>query len=85
MRTYLEKYDIIFNVEKLKILKIFNSRIEADIAKSYLKSNNINSFIFADDAGNMYPSQDIVSGVRLLVIEEDYEWAKKLLASIKKI
>jgi hypothetical protein len=85
LRTYLEKYDIIFNVEKLKILKIFNSRIEADIAKSYLKSNNINSFIFADDAGNMYPSQDIVSGVRLLVSEEDYEWAKKLLASIKKI
>lgn len=72
-------------MEKLKILKIFNSRIEADIAKSYLKSNNINSFIFADDAGNMYPSQDIVSGVRLLVSEEDYEWAKKLLASIKKI
>ncbi|MBM3707867.1 MAG: DUF2007 domain-containing protein [Actinobacteria bacterium] len=72
-------------MENLKTLKTFNSRIEADIAKSYLKSNNIKSFIVADDAGSMYPSQDFVSGVKLLVNKKDYMQAKKLLSSIKKI
>lgn len=72
-------------MENLKILKTFSSRIEADIAKSYLNSNNIKGFIIADDAGSLYPSQDIVSGVRLFVSRKDYLKAKKLLASIKKI
>ncbi|MBM3709871.1 MAG: DUF2007 domain-containing protein [Actinobacteria bacterium] len=72
-------------MENLKTLKIFNSRIEADIAKSYLKSNNIKSYILADDAGSMYPSQDLVVGVKLLVNKKDFEQAKKLISSIKKI
>ena len=71
-------------MENLKPLKIFNSIIEAEIAKSFLSSNNIESWIFADDAGNMYPSQDIVNGVRLMVGKDDYDNARALLDSMER-
>ncbi len=71
-------------MENLKLLKIFNSMIEAEIAKSFLSSNNIRSWIFADDAGNMYPSQDIVNGVKLMVGKDDFGDACALLDSMEK-
>ncbi len=66
----------------LKILKIFGSRIEAEIAKGFLQSNDINSAIISDDAGSMYPAQDIVCGVRLMVGEKDFLNAKELLDAL---
>ena len=67
----------------LKIIKIFGSRIEAEIAKGFLQSNDISSVIISDDAGSMYPAQDIVSGVRLLVDEKDFRDSEELLASLE--
>jgi hypothetical protein len=67
----------------LKILKIFGTRIEAEIARGFLQSNDINAIIISDDAGSMYPAQDIVSGVRLLVGEKDFRGAEELLASLE--
>jgi hypothetical protein len=71
-------------MENLKLLKIFNSIIEAEIAKSFLTGNNIESWIFADDAGNMYPSQDIVNGVKLMVGKNDFDDARALLDCMEK-
>ena len=70
-------------MENLKLLKIFSSTIEAEIAKSFLMSNNIRSWIFADDAGNMYPSQDIVNGVKLMVPKDEFDDARALLDSME--
>jgi hypothetical protein len=67
----------------LKIIKIFGSRIEAEIAKGFLQSNDINSIIISDDAGSMYPAQDIVSGVRLMVGAKDFPGAKELLDALE--
>ena len=67
----------------LKVLKIFSSRIEAEIARGFLQSNDINSAIISDDAGSMYPAQDIVSGVRLMVGEKDFRNAKELLDALE--
>jgi hypothetical protein len=67
----------------LKILQIFSSRIEAEIARGFLQSNGINAIIISDDAGSMYPAQDIVSGVRLLVGEDDFQGALELLDSLE--
>ena len=67
----------------LKILKIFGTRIEAEIARGFLQSNDINAIIISDDAGSMYPSQDIVSGVRLMVGEKDFRNAKELLDALE--
>ena len=67
----------------LKVLKIFGSRIEAEIARGFLQSNDINSVIISDDAGSMYPAQDIVSGVRLMVSEKDFRNANELLDALE--
>jgi len=60
--------------------KIFNSRMEAEMAKAYLESNGIKSYISSDDAGQMYPSQQLVGGVLLLVEKEDKDLALELLS-----
>ena len=67
----------------LKIIKIFSSRIEAEIARGFFQSNDISSVIISDDAGSMYPAQDIVSGVRLLVSAKDFQGAKELLDALE--
>ena len=67
----------------LKILKIFGSRIEAEIARGFLQSNDVNTIIISDDAGSMYPPQDFVNGVRLMVGKNDFREAGKLLDSLE--
>jgi hypothetical protein len=65
--------------EKIILLKTFGSRIEAELAKSFLESNGIKSIISADDAGEMYPAASIYWGVKLMVNENDFDTAISLL------
>jgi hypothetical protein len=67
-------------LENLTTLKIFSTRIEAEVLKSLLESNDIKSWIMSDDAGCMYPAQASVNGVRLMVRDEDFITANDLLA-----
>jgi hypothetical protein len=67
-------------LENLTTLKIFNSRIEAEVLKSLLESNGIKSWILSDDAGCMYPAQASVNGVRLMIKDEDFKTANELMA-----
>ncbi len=67
--------------DSLKLLKTFNSRIEADLMKSFLEANGIKSIIISDDAGEMYPSASLYWGVRLFVRNQDYETAYRLVNS----
>lgn len=60
-------------------IKIFSSRIEANIAKSKLESKGIQSIISADDEGGMLPFQFGKAGVKLLVKHEELKIAQKLL------
>lgn len=66
-------------MENLTTLKIFNSRIDAEVLKSLLESNGIKSWIMSDDAGCMYPAQASVNGVRLMVRDEDFKIANELI------
>ena len=66
-------------MKKLEIARIFNSRIEAGVAKSYLESMGIDSQIKSDDVDQLYPSLGVVKGVKLMVREEDLEKAVSLL------
>lgn len=62
------------------ILKTYNSRIEAELAKSKLNSENIDSFIEADDGGGVMPYLLKGSGfVKLKIKKEDFNKASKLL------
>jgi hypothetical protein len=65
--------------DNVKLLKTFNSRIEAELAKSFLESSGIKSMILADDAGEMYPAASVYWGVKLFVNEKDFEIADKLI------
>ena len=66
-------------MKDLKLINTYSSRMEAEVSKSYLDSNGIKSYIVSDDIGEMYPSQQITSGVRLFVDKEYYETAKRLI------
>jgi len=61
-------------------VKSFNSRTEAEIAKGFLASNDINSIISADDEGGAgpFPLQVTPKGVQLLVQKKDLRKALKL-------
>ena len=67
-------------MQNLATLKIFNTRIEAEVLRSLLESSGIKSWILSDDAGSMYPAQANVNGVRLMVRDEDFKTANELLA-----
>jgi len=66
-------------MEKLIAVKIFNSRVEAEVAKNFLENYGIKTFIRSDDAGGMFPQQQYVKGVELSVEKSDLREAKKLL------
>ena len=64
----------------LVCIKTCNNRIEAELDKSFLDSQGIQSMISADDAGGLRP--DLLwatGGVRLLVKQEDAERALEML------
>ena len=61
-------------------LKTFNTEIEAELIKSYLESNNIQSFIFGNILANTYNLFNTTSGgVQLKVYESDLEKAQIIL------
>lgn len=61
----------------LVCIKKFADRHEADVAKSVLDANKIESFIQSDDAGGMYPF--MTEQIQLLVKPSDVREAKKIL------
>ena len=66
-------------MNKLSTIKIFSSRIEAEIARSYLESAGIKSEIFSDDAGQNISMLQTLRGVKLLTSTENLKKARKLL------
>lgn len=66
-------------MEKLVIVKIFGSRIQAEVAKSYLDSFGIKTMIFSDDAGQTIASLQTVRGVKLMADKKDLQKATDLL------
>ncbi len=67
-------------MNKLITVKVFSNRIDAEVSKGFLKSNNIESMILADDAGGMksFPMSPVF-GVKLQVVEKDFQKATSLL------
>jgi hypothetical protein len=68
-------------MKDLVVVKVFESRVEAEVAKGFLEVNDIPSFVTADDEGGMYPfpMSPTTSGVKLFVAEKDYKKASSLL------
>jgi hypothetical protein len=67
-------------MDDLQIVKIFNSRVNADIAKNILESNGIKAMISGDDAGGMRPDFLMaMGGAKLMVLQKDLEKAVEIL------
>lgn len=66
-------------MDRLPVVKVFNSRIEAEIARSYLESFGIKTEIFSDDAGQNITSLQNVRGVKLLTSRKYLKKARELL------
>jgi len=64
---------------KLEVIKVFASRIEAELARGYLESMEIKTRVVSDDADQLYPSLGVVKGVKLITSENNLEKARTLL------
>jgi len=60
-------------------LRVFNTHIEADLARSALEAAGIESMIAADDSGGMRPHMALTAGVRLQVRAQDARRAQQVL------
>jgi hypothetical protein len=66
-------------MSKLEVIKVFASRIEAELARGYLESMEIKARVVADDADQLYPSLGAVRGIKLITSEKNLEKARTLL------
>jgi hypothetical protein len=67
-------------VTEFVCVRVFGSRIEAEMARGLLESFGITSWLAADDAGGAYPFQLSGQGVRLMVEARREEDVRRLLA-----
>ncbi len=66
-------------MSKLEVIKVFASRIDAELARGYLESMGIKTRVVSDDADQLYPSLGVVRGVKLITAEKNLEKARTLL------
>lgn len=65
--------------ENLVTLRVFNSEVEAELAKGQLEGSGIPAYIFKDGCGNMYPNLQLARGIELKVQAMDEAQAQDVL------
>jgi hypothetical protein len=65
--------------DELVVIGTFNSRPEADVAKSALDAAEIESMVLGDDAGGLQPGLWEGRGVAVVVNRTDEEAAREIL------
>lgn len=60
-------------------LKTVYDEMEAQILVTLLNDRNIDSIIDKDDAGGMHPHLNATLGIKILVLENDLDSAKKII------
>jgi Putative prokaryotic signal transducing protein len=66
----------------LVVVQTFNTRPEADLAKSALEAAEIDSMVVSDDAGGLQPGLWEGRGVAVVVNRADESAARDVLTSI---
>jgi hypothetical protein len=67
-------------VTDLVELARFNSRVEADLARLYLENEGVGSILFDADINNIFVWFYVLAlPVRLMVLDEDLDEARRLL------
>ncbi len=65
----------------MKVVFIANSRVEADIVRGKLEAYGIPAMTRQDDEGGLNPALALSLGVSVVVDDDDYEAATRLLKS----
>lgn len=65
--------------ESMMIIREYASEMEAIVAQTVLKANNIPAFVLRDNAGGMLPVLQMLYPVRLAVRPADADLARELL------
>jgi hypothetical protein len=68
---------------ELVVVQTFNSRPEADVAKSALDAANIQAMVLGDDAGGVQPGTWESRGVAVVVNRADESAARDVLNGAK--
>lgn len=63
----------------LVVVQTFNTKIEAQLAKSALDAAHINAMVAADDAGGLQPALWEGRGVAVVVARDDEQAAREVL------
>ncbi len=58
----------------------YNWGFQAEFARTFLESHGVHGVVF--DAGSNLYSEGALVGVRLMVLDEDADFARKLLADV---
>jgi hypothetical protein len=62
----------------------FNSRVEADLARLYLEDEGIGAILFDADINNVFGwFYALMLPVRVMVLDEDFEEARRVLRDYK--
>lgn len=64
----------------MRIVHIANDRFEAEILVGKLKDAGIFSDVKFDDQGGVNPGMQFGSGIKIAVIDEDFESALKIIS-----
>ena len=66
-------------------IKTYQNRMEAELAKGLLESQDIKAMVSADDAGGAHPALLwAIGGVHLLVMKKDVQKATEILGSFNE-
>ena len=68
----------------MRTLKEYPGRVEAEIAKGFLVNQGIEAFVSGDDEGGYNPAMSTTFGVKVSVMDSDYEKAQAILAEVEK-
>ncbi|MFB6098531.1 MAG: hypothetical protein ABEK84_05355 [Salinibacter sp.] len=66
--------------EETTVFAIYSTRRDAELAKDFLRDQNIETFVRADDAGGMHPQMQRPHGVKLVGMSSAAQDAYEALA-----
>ena len=68
-----------FDLARSAVIRVYSDELSADMARAKLEAENIPAFVWKDDCGGWRPWWQPITGVRLVVREDNAEEAEQIL------
>lgn len=73
------------NYEDFQVIRTYANRYDAELGKSVLEANGIETLIAADDAGGTVLGLELAEGVKLLVRAEELDNAEEIFKDLESL